>query len=210
MSEEQGIKCNWLATLTSKDDWRRRLSSGWLEIKRRHRLLYFIAGVFLLITLSVIGYARKARQADIARVAAEIALREAQISRQLQEESQAQSEREKEELRKEAERREWEASSVQCPKCSSRFLPEENKAPFWGAVTAGTAGGAAVGAAGGAWAGAGTGVAVGGVGAFPGYLIGGAVGGLGGGIVGGVGSAWHRDRQVKCPDCGKVFRNPKN
>lgn len=113
-------------------------------------------------------------------------------------------------LRKQAEQREWDAKTVSCLKCSCRFIPQDHKAPFWGAVSAGTAGGAAAGAAGGGWAGAGTGVAVGGAGAFPGYIIGAVGGGIGGGILGGISTAWYRDRQVKCPNCGNVFRNPKN
>lgn len=102
------------------------------------------------------------------------------------------------------------ARTVKCPKCNQRFEPQKNKAPLYNAIIIGAGAGATAGSTAGAFAGAGTGVAVGGVGAFPGTVVGGVIGALGGGVTGGIGAAWYRDRQVMCPSCGEVFKNPKN
>ncbi|MDR1611385.1 MAG: hypothetical protein LBT97_01240 [Planctomycetota bacterium] len=96
------------------------------------------------------------------------------------------------------------------PGCGYSFAPEDNKAPWWDAVTVGASGGAAAGGAAGAWAGLGTGVVIGGVGGVPGWYVGLGVGALGGGVIGGISGAWYRDRQVMCPRCRTVFKNPRN
>ncbi len=113
-------------------------------------------------------------------------------------------------LAQQAQKREWIARTVMCPKCKKRFEPHLNKAPMLKSVLAGAGSGAALGGTTGAYAGAGTGLAVGGVGAFPGSFVGGIIGAIGGGVTGGMGAAWYRDRRVICPSCGKVFKNPKN
>jgi len=156
-------------------------------LRKNWRLITFAAVTILIVSATLIGYVEHTRRV-------ERDLFESKIQK----------------MREALKIQENLARSVSCPKCTNFFLPQDNKAPFWGAVSAGTAGGAAVGAAGGAAAGAGCGVAVGGVGAFPGYAIGGGIGGIGGGIIGGLSTAWYRDRQVKCPQCGNIFKNPKN
>ena len=104
----------------------------------------------------------------------------------------------------------WFGNSIPCQKCIGRFIPENNKAPWLGAMAAGATAGATAGAISGAYAGSGTGVALGPGGAVAGTGVGATIGGVGGAVVGGISGAWHRDKQVQCPWCDFIFYNPKN
>lgn len=193
--------------MSSKDDI--NTSSSPSRISKKSVLL-FAVGISVVITASVVGYTSHIK-AEHER--AELAAEQERIAVEKEREAQLLLEKQKREAEKKealARANEWLARTVQCPKCQKRFTPENNKAPLGAAVGAGVAAGAVTGGAAGTYVGAGTGVAVGGVGAFPGAIVGGVVGATGGGVVGGVSSAWYRDRQVMCPYCEEIFKNPKN
>ena len=151
----------------------------------------------ILVGLLVAGYCVHVQQIENMRQKAEIDKIEAERAKRA-------------EIDKIKEEMENAKGKVHCENCNNSFPAAENKATRWQAVTVGVGAGAATGAVGGFYAGAGTGVAAGPLGAAAGATVFGVIGGAGGGIIGGMGGLVYANERVKCPHCGKVFKNPLN
>jgi hypothetical protein len=97
---------------------------------------------------------------------------------------------------------------VECPRCENYVTIEDDKASILKGLAAGAAAGGATGATIGLQAGAGTGIVTGGAG-FAGMPLFVAIGGSAGALIGGLSGGWYRDKRLLCPECKKVFKNPR-